>query len=77
MATTTTTAFTAPTISCGGCARNLKAALSRTPGVSGVEVEVPTKRVSVTFDAAVTSAERVADALAEAGFAPAPEPARG
>jgi copper chaperone CopZ len=72
-----TTTFTAPTISCGGCARNVRAAMSRTPGVSGVEVDVPAKRVAVTFDAAVTSPERIAAALTEAGFAPAPEPARG
>ena len=68
--------FIAPTISCGGCARNVKAALGRQPGVSGVEVDVPTKRVSITYDPASATLERLAQALAEAGYPPAAEPAK-
>ena len=60
--------FTAPTISCGGCARNVKAALGRQPGVTGVDVEVPTKRVTVSYDDALTSPDAIGEALAEAGY---------
>lgn len=68
--------FTSPGINCGGCARNVKAALARTPGVSNVEVDVPAKRVAITFDDAQTSPEQLADALTEAGYPPAPAAAR-
>ena len=71
------TTFTTPTISCGGCARNVKAALSRTPGVTNVEVDVPSKSVAVEFSPDATSPERLAAALAEAGYPPKPQPARG
>lgn len=60
--------FTAPTISCGACARNLKAALGRQPGVSDVDVEVSTKRVTVSYDDAVTSPDAIGEALGEAGY---------
>ena len=68
--------FTAPTISCGGCARNVKAALGRRPGVTGVDVEVPTKRVTVAYDDALTSPEAISQSLAEAGYPVEPQPAK-
>ena len=66
--------FIAPAISCGGCARNVKAALGRQPGVTGVDVDVPTKCVTVSYDPAAASPEKLADALAAAGYPPVPEP---
>ena len=70
-----TTTFTAPAISCGGCARNVKAVLSRTAGVTGVDVHVPGKQVAITFDAGATSADHLAAVLTEAGYPPQPAPA--
>lgn len=64
-----TTTMTAGGITCGGCANAVKNAVGAVPGVTGVEVEVVTKRVTVTHDDQVTTAA-VADALTKAGFQP-------
>lgn len=65
-----TTTFHSPTISCGGCARNIKAAMSRQDGVRQIEVDPTTKVVSIEFDESVTDVETLAGALADAGYAP-------
>lgn len=61
------TVVTAPDIVCGGCAVSIKKALGNVEGVSDVEVEVATKRVTVNHDANVPR-ERIVDALDRAGF---------
>jgi copper chaperone CopZ len=68
---TPTATFIAPAIRCGGCADNVRAFLSRHPGVRNVDVAVESKQVSVAYDAAETSPERIALALTEAGYPPA------
>jgi copper chaperone CopZ len=60
-------------IRCGGCANNVRAALSKSPGVQAVRVEPGMKLVNVDFDEQSTSAQSIADQLAQAGF-PADEP---
>ena len=65
-----TTTLTAGGIVCGGCAKAVKAAVSAVPGVSGVEVEVADKRVTVTHDERVTRSV-IEDTLKRAGFQPA------
>ena len=65
-----TTTLTAGGIVCGGCAKAVKSAVSAVPGVSGVEVEVADKRVTVTHDERVTRSV-IEDTLKRAGFQPA------
>ena len=55
-------------IRCGGCANNIRAVLSKAPGVRAVRVEPAMKLVNVDFDEHSTSAQSIADQLAEAGF---------
>lgn len=61
------TTVTAPEIVCGGCASSIKKALGNVEGVSGVDVDVATKRVTVNHDAQV-SREKIVDALDRAGY---------
>ncbi|MBC8102364.1 MAG: heavy-metal-associated domain-containing protein [Cytophagales bacterium] len=64
----TTTTITAPDIECDGCANAIKRAVGALPGVSEVVVEVATKRVTVTHDAATAPRETVTAAMERAGF---------
>jgi copper chaperone CopZ len=61
------TIITAPDIVCGGCANAIKNAFGRVEGVSGVEVDVVTKQVSVDHGSAVTR-EDIIKVLGDAGF---------
>ena len=63
-----TTTLSAPTIKCNGCVNNVKAVLSRQPGVSNVQVELPTRQVTIDYDAGATSPEKLAGALSAAGY---------
>jgi copper chaperone len=65
----TTTTLTAGGITCGGCANAIKKAVSALPGVTAVEVEVPTKQVTVTHDEHVTR-PAIDAAVTAAGFQP-------
>ena len=64
---TSTTTVVAPDIVCGGCAGAIKNALGRLGGISQVEVDVETKRVSVEHNDAV-SREKIIEILDDAGF---------
>lgn len=64
---TKTTTVTAPEIVCGGCAGSIKKALDSVEGISGVDVDVATKKVSVKHDETV-SREQIAEALDRAGY---------
>jgi copper chaperone CopZ/rhodanese-related sulfurtransferase len=61
------TTVTAPEIVCGGCASSIKKAFGNVEGVSGVEVDVATKKVTVNHNGQV-SRERIVDALDRAGY---------
>ena len=65
----TTTTLTAGGITCDGCARAITKVVSALPGVTGVEVEVPTMRVTDTHDGRVDR-PAVEAAVARAGFRP-------
>lgn len=65
--TNKTTTVTAPEIVCGGCASSIKKALGNVAGVSEVDVDVATKKVTVKHDSNV-SREKIADALDRAGY---------
>ena len=62
-----TTTITAPDIHCDGCANSIKRSLARVPGVENVDVNIETKAVTVTHEAAVTR-EIIVDKLDKAGF---------
>lgn len=53
---------------CGGCGDNIKSALAKAGGVHKVEVSAADKRVTVTFDKAKISAEKIAQIISDAGF---------
>jgi copper chaperone CopZ len=64
---TNTMTVTAPDIVCGGCAGAIKKALGNINGVSDVEVNIETKRVTVRHTSE-TSREKIVEALDDAGF---------
>lgn len=64
---TNTTTVTAPDITCGGCANAIKNALGRIEGVGEVDVDVPTKQVTVRHQPAIDR-DRIVDVLDQAGF---------
>ncbi len=61
------TTLTAPDIVCGGCVGAIKNAVGRIQGVSAVDVDVETKRVTIDHEADVTQ-EELAKVLDDAGF---------
>ena len=61
------TTITAPDIVCGGCSNAIKNALGRVEGISGVQVDVESKRVSVDH-ASTVSREEIVRVLDDAGF---------
>ena len=63
----TSTTVTAPDIVCGGCANAIKNALGKVEGVSGVDVDVASKKISVEHTETV-GREAIIDALDRAGF---------
>lgn len=69
--TNKTTEITTPEIVCGGCADSIKKALGKVNGVSDVEVDVATKKVTVRHDEDVSRAS-ITDALDRAGYSVAP-----
>ncbi len=66
-ATNKTTELTAPEIVCGGCASSIKKALGNVAGVSDVEVDVASKKVTVKHGENVSRAS-IVDALDRAGY---------
>lgn len=61
------TTVTAPEIVCGGCAGSITKAFAGVEGVHAVEVDVPTKRVTVHHDQE-TSREKIVEVLDRAGY---------
>jgi len=58
-----TTIMTVPDISCEHCERTIKRALGSAPGVQAVTVDIPAKRVRVTYDESRIDAEQMKDLL--------------
>ena len=59
--------FHAPDIECDGCANSIKRALGRNSSIQTVEVDVPSKMVTVTHEDQLAAADITA-ALDKAGF---------
>jgi copper chaperone CopZ len=57
-----------PDLACEACATAIRQALAGVAGVTGVEIDVPGKRVSATFDTRRTSATEIQAAIEGAGF---------
>lgn len=63
-----TTKVIAPDIECDGCANSIKRALGKVPGVSDVQVDIPTKTVTVQHDESQAPQAAITAALDKAGF---------
>ena len=63
-----TRTFTVEKMTCAACPVTVKAAMSRVEGVRSVEVDFESKTATVTFDPAVTTADEIAQASANAGY---------
>jgi copper ion binding protein len=61
------TDYTVRGMTCGHCAGSVTAEITKIPGVTGVQVDVATGRVSVESDRPV-AADAVAEAVDEAGY---------
>lgn len=68
MSTTAQATLTAPDISCGHCVATINRALDALDGVSRVETNQSTKQITVDFDPARVSLERIAAVLDEEGY---------
>jgi len=55
-------------IHCANCAKKVKENISFEKGVTGLEVEVDTKIVRITYDPAKTSVEKLAAAIKKLGY---------
>jgi copper chaperone CopZ len=64
----TTSILHVPDISCEHCERVVTGALAALPGVHSVAVDVPGKRVRVTYDEARTSVDRMKEVLREEDY---------
>lgn len=63
-----TTQLTAPDISCEHCVATVTKTVGKFPGVESVEANADTKIITLTYDPAQISLEKVAEALAEEGY---------
>jgi copper chaperone len=60
--------LTVPDISCGHCEMTVKKALAPVAGVRSVDVDIPTKQVTVDYDQGQTDVERFKAVLAEEDY---------
>lgn len=58
-----------PDISCGHCKASIESALGKAAGISGVQVDIATKRVFLDYDPAKISLENVSTILDDEGYA--------
>ena len=68
-AQTTQTSLSIEGMTCASCETSIKIALSKLEGVSSVEVSYDTKSATVQHDPALTSAQALADAVTNLGYA--------
>lgn len=60
-----TTVLNVPDISCEHCQRTITEALQPIGGVQGVDVDIPSKQVTVQYDPSVVDVERFKEILQE------------
>ncbi|TQF73994.1 heavy-metal-associated domain-containing protein [Rhodococcus spelaei] len=64
--------YTVTGMTCGHCASSVREEVGKIDGVTAVDVDVPTGRLTVTSSAPLT-ASAVVGAVEEAGYAAAPQ----
>jgi len=57
-----------PTIQCNMCVTNISDALDKVKGVKDYSVDLEGKKVTVTYDDAVTSVSKIENAISKAGY---------
>jgi copper chaperone CopZ len=62
-----------PDISCEHCGRTILQVLGQQPGVDHVQVDIPAKQVTLTYNEALLDLQRVAAVLGEEGYPVASE----
>jgi len=55
-------------MSCMHCVNAVKSSVGALPGVSKVEVDLPAKKVAVTYEADQVKLEKIKDAIEDAGY---------
>jgi len=63
-----TATYTAPAISCEHCQHAIEGAVGALQGVQTVTVDIPTKRVNVSYDPDQLGREQIEATLAEEGY---------
>lgn len=63
-----TVTYVAPDISCGHCQMTIEKEVGQVAGVSGVQVDVPTKQVKIQYDEAKVSPSKLEEVLDDAGY---------
>ncbi len=63
-----TATYTAPAISCEHCQHAIEGALGALQGVQTVTVDIPTKRVNVSYDPGQLGREQIEATLDEEGY---------
>ena len=62
-----TASYRVPTITCPSCVARVEASAGEEPGVSDVEASLETQEVTVDYDPAKTTPEKIAGAIREGG----------
>lgn len=55
-------------MTCGGCVQGVHTATADIEGLDTMTVELASNQATVTFDDSLTSAEKIAEAIDDAGF---------
>lgn len=63
-----TKVFHVPGMTCGHCRMAITQAVKGLPGVAGVDVDLASKRVTVTFDGGRVGEEAIRAAIEDAGY---------
>lgn len=63
-----TSVLNVPDISCGHCQATITKALSPLPGVQSVDIDIPTRKVTVEYDPSVVQVDTMKDVLAEEDY---------
>ncbi len=67
--------WTVSGMDCGSCATKIKDAVTRLPGVSGVEIGIMTERLRLTLDETQTDRDKVEKVVKSLGYGIAPRAA--
>lgn len=64
----TTQTYLVPEMSCGHCKGKIETQLELLNGIEAIDISVPEKRVTVTFDAAVSTQDAIVKSVETAGY---------